>query len=287
MARRADTGSDAEALQAYLRAISKIPPLTPEDERELGRRIQRDGDEGALRRLVEGNLRFVVSYAKRYRGMSVSFLDLIHEGNLGLMEAARRFDPERNVKFITYAVWWVRQAFMHALSSQARAFSLPPKLSGAAARLNRGVAALTEQLERAPTTSELARDLEMSEADVDALLQLGAHDVSLSERPGGDEDGAGAELADLIEGQAPPVDEALFRESMAARVRAALSELEPREREVMELRFGLDRDGEVRTLQEIGDALQLSRERIRQIESRAKEKLRRSKGATELRSYLN
>ena len=287
MARRADAGSDAEALQAYLRAISKIPPLTPEEERELGRAIQRDGDQQALRRLVEGNLRFVVSYAKRYRGMSVSFLDLIHEGNLGLMEAARRFDPERNVKFITYAVWWVRQAFMHALSAQSRAFSVPPKLSGAAARFNRGVAALTEQLERPPTPSEVAQGLEMSEAEVDALLQLGARDVSLNDRLGAEDDASGAELGDLIEGHAPPVDEMLFRESMVAHVRAALSELEPREREVMELRFGLDRDGEVRTLQEIGDALQLSRERVRQIEARAKEKLRRSKRASELRSYLN
>src|SRR4030095_7851775 len=139
MRRAHDASSESDALQAYLRAIAKLPRLTAEEERTLGRRIQQDGDPDALRRLVEGNLRFVVSYAKRYRGLGVSFLDLIHEGNLGLIEAARRFDPDRNVKFITYAVWWIRQALTHALSSQTRAFSLPQKVSGAAARLTRAV----------------------------------------------------------------------------------------------------------------------------------------------------
>src|SRR6188508_700490 len=119
---------DSDALKAYLRAIARIPRLTAEEERELGTRVKANGDEAALRRLVEGNLRFVVSYAKRYRGHGVSFLDLIHEGNLGLIEAARRFDPSRNVKFITYAVWWIRESMMHVLSEQVRAVSFPPKL---------------------------------------------------------------------------------------------------------------------------------------------------------------
>ena len=286
--RREDAeSSQSDALQAYLRAIAKLPRLTADEEQQLGRRIQRDNDQDALRRLVEGNLRFVVSYAKRYRGLGVSFLDLIHEGNLGLMEAARRFDPERSVKFITYAVWWIRQALTHALSSQTRAFSLPQKVSGAAARLTREVAQLTEQLERRPTSSEIAADAEMSEADVAALMRLGARDVSLSDRPGFEHDESGPELGDLIESPAPPIEEDLVRESMVERVRAALSELDDKEREIVELRFGLDRDGEMRTLQEIGEALHLSRERIRQIEARAKEKLRRSKRADELRSYLN
>jgi RNA polymerase primary sigma factor len=287
MARDPDGGSESEALQAYLRAIARIPRLTPEEERELGRRIQEDGDQDALRRLVEGNLRFVVSYAKRYRGLGVSFLDLIHEANLGLMEAARRFDPDRNVKFITYAVWWIRQALTHALSTQSRAFSLPQKVSGAAARLTRDVAELTEQLERRPTSSEIAADTAMSEADVAALMQLGLRDVSLSDRLGPEGDDSSPELADLIESPAPPIDDALLRQALVTRVRAALSELDDKEREIVELRFGLDRDGEMRTLQEIGEALHLSRERIRQIEARAKDKLRRSKRASELRSYLN
>jgi RNA polymerase primary sigma factor len=277
-----------DSLQAYLRAISRLPRLTTEEERALGYRI-RQNDQDALRRLVEGNLRFVVSYAKRYRGFGVPFLDLIHEGNLGLMEAARRFEPERNVKFITYAVWWVRQAIMHALSGQTRAFSLPQKLSGVAARFGRQVAALTEHLERPPTTSEIADDLDISEADVDALRRIGSSDVSLSEHVGGARgETDGLELGDLIEqATVPPVEDELIHAAGIARVRKALEELEDKEREVVMLRFGLDRDGEPRTLQEIGDALGLSRERIRQIEARAKEKLRRSKRAGELRSYLN
>jgi RNA polymerase primary sigma factor len=289
VAKSLDAGQESDALQAYLRAIARIPRLTTDEERELATRIKEHGDEEALRRLVEGNLRFVVSYAKRYRGLGVPFLDLIHEGNLGLMEAARRFDPDRNVKFITYAVWWIRQAITHALSLQARAFSLPQKLSGTAARFGREVAELSEQLDRAPTPREIADDLDISEADVDALIRIGASDLSLSDRIAGRRgEGEGVELGELLQQMAvPPVEEEMLQRSMIERVRSALGELEPKEREVMELRFGLDRDGEVRTLQEIGDTLHLSRERIRQIEARAKEKLRRSKRANELRSYLN
>ncbi len=189
-----------DALQAYLRAIARLPRLTADEERELAVGIRDRNDQDALRRLVEGNLRFVVSYAKRYRGLGVPFVDLIHEGNLGLMEAARRFDPGRNVKFITYAVWWVRQAIMHALSGQTRAFTLPQKLSGVAARFGRQVAEMTERLERVPTTSEIAAGLAISEADVDALRQLGTSDVSLSDQVGGSRgDAEGLELGDLIE----------------------------------------------------------------------------------------
>ena len=287
MRRAPGTEAESDALQAYLRGIARLPRLTVEEERELGRRIKDRGDEDALRRLVEGNLRFVVSYAKRYRGLGVPFLDLIHEGNLGLMEAARRFDPDRNVKFITYAVWWVRQAITHALSMQVRAFSLPQKLSGAAARMGREVAELTEQLDRAPTSREIADDMDLSEGEVDALIRIGASDLSLSDRIGSQGEADGPELADLLESAEPPVEEDLVRRALSRRVHEALDELDDKEREVVSLRFGLDRDGEMRTLQEIGEALDLSRERIRQIESRAKDKLRRSKRAGELRSYLN
>ena len=287
MRRAADQAGECDALQAYLRAIARLPRLTSDEERELGRLVRERGDRQALGRLVEGNLRFVVSYSKRYRGFGVPFLDLIHEGNLGLMEAARRFDPDRNVKFITYAVWWVRQALTHALSMQVRAFSLPQRLSGAAARLNRSVAALTEQLERAPTSSEIAAGTAMSEAEVEELLRFAARDVSLSERAGGFGDDTAPELAELLVSASPPFEDDLLRQALVDRVRDALTELAEKEREVVSLRFGLDRDGEMRTLQEIGDALHLSRERIRQIESRAKEKLRRSKRANELRSHLN
>ena len=275
-----------DALRAYLRALARIPRLTAQEEHEVAVKAAA-GDEDAQRKLVEANLRFVVNYAKRYRGIGVPLLDLIHEGNLGLMEAARRFDPGRNVKFITYAVWWVRQAIMHALSEQVRAFAIPQKLSGVAARFGREVADLTEQLERAPTTSEIASDLSISESDVEALRLIGSSDVSLNEHVGRG-DSEGSELGDLIEQDAiEDVEHELIHRAAASRVRQALHDLDDKEREVVTLRFGLDRDGEPRTLQEIGDALGVSRERVRQIESRAKDKLRRSKRAGELRSYLN
>jgi RNA polymerase primary sigma factor len=228
---------DASALGAYLREIAKLPRLTVDEERALGARIQVDRDEAAMARLVEANLRFVVSYAKRYRGHGVSFLDLIHEGNLGLIEAARRYDPAHNVKFITYAVWWVRQSMMHVLADSTRAFSFPPKLFGV---LHAG--------------------------------GPGGEDVSLSET-----------LGDRLPVNQAPVEEELIHQADLDELAAALLDLEGKEQEVVRLRYGLD-DGEPQTLQEIGDRLHLSRERVRQIESRAKEKLRRS---ARLRSHLN
>jgi len=228
---------DASALGAYLREIAKLPRLTVDEERALGTKIQGDRDEAAMARLVEANLRFVVSYAKRYRGHGVSFLDLIHEGNLGLMEAARRYDPAHNVKFITYAVWWVRQSLMHVLADSTRAFSFPPKMFGI---LHAG--------------------------------GPGGEDVSLSET-----------LGDRLPVDQAPVEDELIHQADLDELAAALLDLEGKEQEVVRLRYGLG-DGEPQTLQEIGDRLHLSRERVRQIESRAKEKLRRS---ARLRSHLN
>jgi RNA polymerase primary sigma factor len=279
--------NDADSLHAYLRGIARIPRLTVDEERALGRRIQASQDEDALRRLVEANLRFVVSYAKRYRGLGVSFLDLIHEGNLGLIEAARRFDPTRNVKFITYGVWWIRQAIMHALSDQTRAFSIPTKLSGAAARFRGNVAALATRLERQPTTEEIAEGLDLTTDEVASLLAIRGEDLSLSQPIAAADGEEGPELGETLAQEIePPVDKELIQRAMGERLRLALDELDDKEREVMQLRFGLNTD-EPCTLQEIGDRLHLTRERIRQIESRAKDKLRRSKKGRELRSYLN
>ena len=241
MARRDE---DSGTLSAYLREIAKLPRLTVDEERELGSRIREDQDHDALGRLVEANLRFVVTYAKRYRGHGVSFLDLIHEGNLGLIEAARRFDPSRNVKFITYAVWWIRESMMHVLSDQTRAVSFPPKLF--------------------------------------ALLGRGGEDVSLSE-PLERERSDGRALGDLLPLDQAPVDEQIMRQADAHDLAEALRDLNGKEQEVVRLRYGLE-DDEPRTLQQIGDRLHLSRERVRQIEAIAKEKLRRS---TRLRSHLN
>lgn len=287
MARRPDDPSaDAETLRAYLAEIGKIPALTLDEERALGA-LARQGDEAALRRLVESNLRFVVSYAKRYRGLGVAFLDLIHEGNLGMMEAARRFDPARNVKFISYAVWWVRQALLHVLSDQSRIISVPSKLSGPASKLGRHLAALATQLDRNPTARELADDLAISEADATALMQISGEDVSLSDHVGSSGGHTRREVEDVLEQvMIPAVDEALVHEAVVDQLRKAVAELGKKERDVMRLRFGLD-GGDPKTLQEVGDRLKLSRERVRQIESRAKEKLRQSTRLQGVKSSLN
>jgi RNA polymerase primary sigma factor len=272
-----------DSLNVYIRDISRFKPLTAEEEKQLGRRA-REGDQEALKRLVESNLRFVVHYAKRYRGLGLSYGDLIHEGSLGLIEAAKRFDPERNVKFISYAVWWVRQAIFHALSEHVRVFRLPQKLSAQVSRLSSAREKLKGELSRAPTTEELAERTALSTAEVEQLLLTAGDDVSLSAAVG--EEGS-LELGDLIEQETiPSVELELIRTSFERRIQSMVEDLEQKEREVIRMRFGLDGE-EPKTLQEIGEALRLSRERIRQIESRAKEKLRRSREAQGLRGYLN
>jgi RNA polymerase primary sigma factor len=275
--------SSPDSLNAYIRDIAKFRPLPAEEEKELGRRV-RAGDQGALDRLVEANLRFVVHYAKRYRGLGMSYMDLIHEGSLGLIEAAKRFDPERNVKFISYAVWWVRQAIFHALSEHARVFRLPQKLSGQVSRLGTAREKLKSELERAPTTDELAARTALPREEVERLLLAAGDDVSLSSAVG--EDG-NLELGDTLEqGSVPSVEVEMIRSSFERRIQDMVGGLDGKERDVIRMRFGLDGE-EPKTLQEIGEAMGLSRERIRQIESRAKEKLRRSREAHGLRGYLN
>ncbi len=277
---RAATG---DSLNAYIREIAKFKPLSGEDEQALGRRIQQ-GDQEALKRLVEANLRFVVSYCKRYRGLGLSYLDLIHEGSLGLMEAAKRFDPERNVKFISYAVWWLRQAIFHALSEHARVFRLPQKLSGQVSKVEKARDALAAELRRPPTTQELAARTSLTEEQVEALLLASGDDVSLSAAVG--EDG-NMEFGDTLEQETIPSAELeMIRTSFEERIKAMVDDLDEKEAEVIRMRFGLEGE-EPRTLQEIGEALGLSRERIRQIESKAKEKLRRSREVQGLRGYLN
>lgn len=279
---RASSPEAGDSLGAYIREISKFKPLSNEEERELGKRIQA-GDEAALNRLVEANLRFVVSYAKRYRGLGLAFLDMIHEGNLGLIEAAKRFDPERNVRFISYAVWWIRQAIFHALAEHSRLFRLPEKVSGQVSKVGSARDRLAAELERAPTNEEVAKETELTEGEVENLLRVAGEGLSLSTAVG--EDG-NLELGDTIEQDIiPAVELELIRDSFAKQVQDMVEELDEKERDVMRMRFGLDGE-EPRTLQEIGESLGLSRERIRQIESKAKEKLRRSQKAQGLRGHL-
>jgi RNA polymerase primary sigma factor len=275
--------ASVDTLNAYIRDIAKFKQLTPDDEKDLGRRIQQ-GDQEALKRLVESNLRFVVHYAKRYRGLGLAYMDLIHEGSLGLMEAAKRFDPERNVKFISYAVWWVRQAIFHALSEHSRVFRLPQKLSGQVSRLTNARERLKVELERMPTTEELAAKTELPIEEVEQLLLAAGDDVSLSASVG---DEGTLELGDTLEQETiPSVELEMIRSSFERRIQSMVEVLDDKEREVIRMRFGLDGE-EPKTLQEIGEAMGLSRERIRQIESRAKEKLRRSREVQGLRGYLN
>jgi RNA polymerase primary sigma factor len=281
--RAAGRAASVDSLNTYIREIAKFTPLEAEAEKALGRRIQ-DGDQEALQSMVEANLRFVVHYAKRYRGLGLAYMDLIHEGNLGLMEAAKRFDPGRNVKFISYAVWWVRQAILHALSEHARVFRLPQKLSGQVSKLRSQRERLKVELERAPTTEELAERTDRSAQEVEALLIAGGDDVSLSAAVG---DEGGLELGDTLEQEIiPSVEVEMIRNSFEQRIQSMVGDLDEKEREVIRMRFGLDGE-EPLTLQEIGETMALSRERIRQIESRAKEKLRRSREAQGLRGYLN
>jgi len=283
--RRLDTlAADSTTLQSYLQEIAKFPRLAVEQEHELGRRIRQDNDSAALNALVEGNLRFVVSYAKRYRNLGVSFLDLIHEGNLGLIEAAGRFDPERDPKFITFGVWWVRQSIMHLLSESSHIYARPKKPSGAAARFRRQIAALQAQLEPQPTTQEIVEQLEISEEEAQALMRLQGEEISLSEAMWVHAAGSGVELGDTLHDHAMrEIDDDVTRDALVQELEESLAELDPNERRVMRLRCGLH-DDEPWSLQKIADRMRLSRDRVRQLESHATQKLRRR---TNLRSYLN
>ncbi len=273
---------DSKNLKHYLEQIAKFPTSTEEEEKKLGERI-RKGDKEALQRLLEANLKFVVSYVKKYRGMGLSLLDLINEGNVGLIEAAKRFDPSKNVRFISYAVWWIRQAIIHALSQYSHIYNIPQKLSDQISQMKRKTADLKKDLGRDPTREEIAQVMGISETDVEDLELLENRNISLSDRYHDEE----LELEDRISDEAaPPVEHQIIKASIQHQIRDMLVELDEKEALVLKLRFGLD-DDRPRTLQEIGDELGLTRERIRQIEQKAKRKLARSKKLRQLRGYLN
>ena len=274
----------SETLKRYLQEISRIPGIDAEMEKVLGHRA-RTGDRDAMKGLVEANLRFVVSFAKRYRGCGLSFLDLINEGNLGLMEAARRYDPDKDVRFLTYAVWWVRQAIVHAISEQGGAVRLPQKQANLVHRLGKTMRALAVQLQREPTMDEIAEEMGTTAADVARLMQVAGDQISLS--AGADEDPDAPALADRLEQDViPPAEDVVFRAALESQMRACIDDLDPKEELVVKMRFGLD-DHEPQTLKEIGDHLNLSRERIRQIEAQALAKLKRMQRCQRLRAYLN
>jgi RNA polymerase primary sigma factor len=275
-------GVSNDALGAYLKRIAQVPLLKKEDELILGKASQR-GDEKALKQLVEANLRFVVKVALRYRGCGLSLPDLINEGNIGLLEAARRYRPEYNVKFITYAVWWIRQAIMQALAAGGGAVRLPLRKARLASRLDDIRADLSQQLQAAPTDSEVAEELDLSASDLEGALHRAGQSAFLSDDIGL-EQRIGMELYESK--QLPPADYELIRRSLREEVERMLGSLTSRERFIVELRFGLGKD-EAMTLKEVGKRLKLSRERVRQIEERAKQKLRVWAKSRHLKDYLN
>src|SRR5688500_15835258 len=248
MARYEERDDSYDLLNHYLQEIAKVPRLTPEREKELGRRIQDENDKAALEELVKANLRFVVSYAKRYRNAHVLFLDLINEGNIGLIHAAKKFDPEKNVKFITYAVWWIRQAILHALSEQAGAFRLPPKRANLMYRLEKAISTAMSEGNHIPTPDELALNLGVTVKEVNTLLQANADNFSLNAEL---DDESHTELGDVIEQTTiPSAEDEMQEQSRREELLAHMSELSPKERLVLSLRHGVS-DNVPRSVREL------------------------------------
>src|SRR3954469_20518130 len=236
MGRYEERDESHDLLNPYLQEMARVPRLTPEREKELGRRVQQN-DKGALEELVKANLRFVVSYAKRYRNAHVLFLDLINEGNIGLIHAAKKYDPEKNVKFITYAVWWIRQAILHALSEQGGAFRLPPKRANLMYRLEKAIAHAITEGNHIPTAEELATELGVTVKEVQTLMHANSDNFSLNAEL---DDESHTELADVIEQTTiPSAEVAMQVESRREELLAHMSELSPKERLVLTLRHGV------------------------------------------------
>jgi RNA polymerase primary sigma factor len=271
-----------DTLAAYLRRIVRIPLLSREDEQALGVQIQQ-GDERAFRKLVEANLRFVVKVAMRYQGCGLSLLDLINEGNLGSLEAARRYSPDRGVKFITYAVWWIRQAIMQALASGGGAVGLPIRKARLASKIREVRADLTQAQQAEPTNAAVEEALDLDPGEMEEILRGAGVQASVAtDGEGGDP--LGLELAQSS--AIPSADQELIRHAVREEVERLLGQLKPRERDVIELRFGLGRE-EPQTLEEVGRRLKLSRERVRQIEALAKQKLSQLARTRHLKEFLN
>ncbi|HSP14410.1 MAG TPA: sigma-70 family RNA polymerase sigma factor [Thermoanaerobaculia bacterium] len=269
MARYEERDDSYDLLNHYLQEIAKIPRLTPERERELGRRVQ-ENDKGALEELVKANLRFVVSYAKRYRNSHVLFLDLINEGNIGLIHAAKKYDPDKNVKFITYAVWWIRQAILHALSEQGGAFRLPPKRANLMYRLEKAISASMTEGSHLPTPEELAASLGVTVKEVQTLMHAGNDNFSLNAEL---DDESHTELADVIEQTSiPSAEDEMQVQSRREELLAHISELSPKERLVLTLRHGVS-DNVPKRVSEIATFLNRRSDNVAEILMAAKSKI--------------
>lgn len=272
-----------DPVKVYLKDIGKVPLLSMEEELELAKRMK-EGDEEAKKRLSEANLRLVVSIAKRYVGRGMLFLDLIQEGNMGLMKAVEKFDCTKGFRFSTYATWWIRQAVTRAIADQARTIRIPVHMVETINKLIRANRMLVQKLGREPTVSELSEELQMSEDKVREIQRIAMDPVSL-ETPIGEEDDS--HLGDFIEDDkaAAPQDVATFT-ILKEQLMAILDTLTPREEMVLRLRYGLD-DGHPRTLEEVGKEFHVTRERIRQIEAKALCKLRHPQRSKRLRDYMD
>ena len=269
MARYEERDDSYDLLNQYLHEIAQIPRLTPEREKELGYRV-RENDKAALEELVKSNLRFVVSYAKRYRNSHVLFLDLINEGNIGLIHAAKKYDPDKNVKFITYAVWWIRQSILHALSEQGGAFRLPPKRANLMYRLEKAISAAMSEGNHIPTPEELAIELGVTVKEVQTLMQANSDNFSLSAEL---DDESHTELADVIEQTTiPSAEDEMQEQSRRAELLAHISELSPKERLVLTLRHGVS-DNVPKSIVEVADFLNRDAENVRGILDLAKQKI--------------
>ena len=265
------TNRESQSLDKYLQEIGKVELLTPDDEVELARRI-REGDQAALEKLTKANLRFVVSVAKQYQNQGLSLGDLINEGNLGLIKAAKRFDETRGFKFISYAVWWIRQSILQALAEQSRIVRLPLNRVGALNKIGKAFSKLEQEFEREPSPQEISEILEgMSENEVQDTLKISGRHISMdAPLVQGEEN----RLLDVLENEEEPdPDSGLINESLSKEVERALSTLTQREAEVIRLYFGIGVEHSL-TLEEIGEKFDLTRERVRQIKEKAIRRLR-------------
>jgi RNA polymerase primary sigma factor len=276
------TNRDTPSLDKYLQEIGKVELISPEDEVILARRIK-SGDSEALSKLVNANLRFVVSVAKQYQNQGISLPDLINEGNLGLMKAAQRFDETRGFKFISYAVWWIRQAILQALAEQARIVRLPVNKIGSINRINRAFSRLEQEFEREPSSVEIADMLEMAPEDVKDSFKTNGRTVSMDAPISSEEDN---NMYDVLQSNdMPSPDKNLINESLAYEIERALSTLSLRESRVLKLYFGINMKHPF-TLEEIGEELGLTRERVRQIKEKAIKRIQYTTRCRILKSYL-
>tara|TARA_R100000963_G_scaffold35101_1_gene32084 strand:+ start:6021 stop:6875 length:855 start_codon:yes stop_codon:yes gene_type:complete len=273
---------ESESLDRYLHEIGKEKLITPDDEVRLAKEIQK-GSQRALEDLTKANLRFVVSVAKQYQNQGLSLGDLINEGNLGLIKAAKRFDETRGFKFISYAVWWIRQSILQALAEQSRIVRLPLNRVGALNKIGKELSKLEQEYERIPSAHELAESLEMTVGEVADTLKISGRHLSMDAPFAQGEDNR---LLDVLENEEiPNPDFELMGESLKVEIERVLSKLTKREAEVIRLYFGIGREHSL-TLEEIGERFDLTRERVRQIKEKALRKLRHHNRSAALRAYL-